>query len=222
MALVTLFERNFMHLSTAIFARSLVEEGARFDPQFAFLDDWDFFITLAQRTRFHFVPLQTFVWNAELGDSGAGGGRNSDSERFVHDRDLVYAKWATRRDALIDRVLEILQAAHASAQNGDYANAAAACREALAVSQNDPWALNLLAMVQRAQGDLVQARVTQELAIAVRGSDADLVYNLALLCRDLGDRSAARVHAVKANALDPQNPKYRALVDALAAVAPLS
>jgi glycosyltransferase involved in cell wall biosynthesis len=101
MALMSLFERNFIHLSAALFARSLVSEGARFDPQFAFLDDWDFFINLAQRTRFHFTPRQTFVWNAEVGDSGAGAGRNIDQERFAHDRDLVYAKWQATRDALV-------------------------------------------------------------------------------------------------------------------------
>jgi tetratricopeptide (TPR) repeat protein len=215
MALMTLFERNFIHLSASLIARSLVEEGARFDPQFAFLDDWDFFIGLAQRARFHFVPQQTFVWNAEVGDSGAGGGRNIDETRFAHDRDLVYAKWQAVRDALVDRVQPMLQAAAAATQRGDMARAEATCHEVLGFSQNDPWALNLLAMIERATGRLAQARATQELAVAVRPGDPDLVYNLALLCREGKDTEAARKYAAHAVSLAPGVSKYRALAGAL-------
>jgi hypothetical protein len=215
MALVPLFERNFVHLSAALFARSLVDEGARFDPQFAYLDDWDFFVSLAQRTRFHFVPRQTFVWNAEVGDSGGGGGRNSDGSRFAHDRDLVYAKWQAVRDALVDRVQPMLQDAATAAQRGDLVRAEGACREVLAFSQNDPWALNLLAMIERATGKDAQARATQELAVAVRPGDADLVYNLAILCREGRDTEAARKYAAHAVSLAPGVAKYRALAGAL-------
>lgn len=217
MALMQLFERNFIHLSAALFARSLVDEGARFDPRFAYLDDWDFFISLAQRTRFHFVPLQTFVWNAEVGDSGAGGGRNSDETRFVHDRDLVYAKWRAAREALVDRTEPLLQEAASAAQRGALGDAEAAINRVLDVSQNDPWALNLLAMVERAAGRPADARRTQTLAVSVRPGDPDLVYNLALLCREAGDVAAARAHAGQAAALAPGEARYRQLATELSA-----
>src|SRR4029450_11757690 len=108
-----------------------------------------------------------------------------------------------------------LQAAAASAQRGDLAGAEAACNEGLAISQNDPWALNLLAMIERAGQKLAQARATQELAVAVRPGDADLVYNLALLCRDGKDMAAARNYAAHAVSLAPGVAKYRALAGAL-------
>lgn len=219
-SLMEVYERAYLHLSAALMARWLIDGGSRFDASLTVFEDWDFFIELGQHARFHFVPSETFKWYAEAGDSGTGGGLNHDDVRFAHFRDLVYAKWAARRDALIDRVLEVLRAADAAARAGDYASAAAACREALSVSQNDPWALNLLAMIERATGDLRQARQTQELSVAVRVGDPDLVYNLALLCRDLGDRAAARSHAAKASALAPESAKYRALVDDLSAAAP--
>jgi tetratricopeptide (TPR) repeat protein len=217
MALMQIFERSYIHLSATLFARSLIDEGARFDPQFAVLDDWDFFLTLAQRTRFHFVPRQTFVWHAEVGDSGAGGGRNEDEVRFVHDRDLVYAKWRATYEALVDRIQPILQDAAAAAQRGAYDEAEAACRRVLAFSQNDPWALNLLAMVGRARGRLPEALRTQALAVDVRPGDPDLVYNLALLYRDAGDAAAALKHAAHAAELAPKSAKYRQLATDLSA-----
>ena len=216
-ALMQLYERSYIHLSSALVDRSLVDGGTRFDPRFAILEDWDFFLTLAQRTRFHFVPRQTFVWYADAGDSGAGGGDNQDDARFVQHRDLVYAKWRAPYEALVDRVQPILQDAAASAQRGAFAEAEGACRRVLAISQNDPWALNLLAMVERADGRLGEARHTQELAVDVRPGDADLVYNLALLCRDLGDTTAARSHAARAAELKPDAAKYRALATQLSA-----
>jgi hypothetical protein len=214
-ALMQLFERSFIHLSAALVARSLVAGGCRFDPQFEILEDWDWFLTLAQRTRFAFVPRDTFVWNADAGDSGAGGGANEDNARFMRFRDLVYAKWQGARDALVDRVQPKLAEAAGAAQRGDLARAEAVCNEVLGFSQNDPWALNLLAMIERATGRLAQARATQELAVAVRPGDPDLVYNLALLCREAKDIEAARRYAAHAVSLAPGVAKYRALAGAL-------
>ena len=214
-ALMQLFERSFIHLSAALVPRSLVADGCRFDPQFEILEDWDWFIALAQRARFAFVPRDTFVWNADAGDSGAGGGPNRDDARFARFRDLVHAKWQGARDALVDRVQPMLQAAASAAQQGNLAAAEDACERVLAISQNDPWALNLLAMIERAGGKLAQARATQELAVAVRPGDADLVYNLALLCRDGKDMEAARQYAAHAVSLAPAVAKYRALAGAL-------
>jgi tetratricopeptide (TPR) repeat protein len=214
-ARMQLFERSFIHLSAALVSRSLVDEGCRFDPQFDTLEDWDWFLSLAQRTRFAFVPRETFVWNADAGDSGAGGGGNRDDARFVRFRDLVYAKWQAARDALVDRVQPKLAEAAEAAQRGDLAAAEAACNEVLGFSQNDPWALNLLAMIERAAGKLAQARATQELAVAVRPGDPDLVYNLALLCREGNDVEGARRYAAHAASLAPGVAKYRALAGAL-------
>lgn len=210
-ALMQLYERSYIHLSAALVQRSLVDAGCRFDPQFAILEDWDFFLALAQHTRFHFVPRATFVWHADAGDSGAGGGANQDDARFARFRDLVQSKWRPRREALAARVEPLLQAAAAAAQHGRLADAEAGCRDVLAASQNDPWALNLLAMVARARRDLHQARRLQSLAVDVRPGDADLVYNLALLCRDAGDLPSARAHAAHAATLAPQDPKHRRL-----------
>lgn len=210
-ATMQLFERSFIHLSAALVDRRLVDAGARFDPSFAILEDWDFFLNLAQRTRFHFVPLTTFVWHADAGDSGAGGGANQDDARFAQYRDRIHAKWRPAQEALAARVQPLLAGAVAAAQSGQFDLAQSRAQEILTFSQNDPWALNLLAMVARMRGDLAHARRVQSLAVDVRPGDADLVYNLALLCRDAGDLAAAKAHATHAATLAPQDPKHRRL-----------
>jgi len=178
---IELFERNFIHLSMSLFSRELVARGCRFDESLDILEDWDFFIQCAQHTHFHFEPRQTFEWHADAGDSGAGAGVNQDDARFAAFRDRIYAKWAPRHDALVERVRDGLQRAAELAKAHDFAGAEAICREVLGFSQNDPFALNLLAMVQRAAGRVDDARKTQALACAVRPHDASLARNLALL-----------------------------------------
>jgi glycosyltransferase involved in cell wall biosynthesis len=178
---IELYERNYIHLSMALFARELVARGCRFDESLDILQDWDFFIQCAQHTRFHFEPRQTFEWRAEVGNSGAGAGINQDDARFATFRDRIYRKWATRHDALVERVSGGLQRAAGLARTRDFAGAEAICREVLELSQNDPFALNMLAMVQRAAGRVDEARATQALACAVRPHDASLARNLALL-----------------------------------------
>ena len=178
---IELYERSFISLSVAIFSRELVARGCRFDEALEMLQDWDFFIQCAQHTRFHFEPRQTFEWRADVGSSGAGGGVNQNDARFAMFRDRVYAKWERQYNALVDGVAARLADADKRAKAGDRAGAEAVCREVLAQSQNDPYALNLLAMLQRSAGRLDDAIATQRLACAVRPNDASLAHNLALL-----------------------------------------
>ena len=180
-ALIELYQRNFIHLSMALVSHELIAQGCHFDESLEMLQDWDFFIQCAQHTHFHFEPRRTFEWRAEAGGSGAGAGANQDDARFAAFRDRIYAKWGAHHDALADRVATALARATESARAGDFVGAEAICREILAISQNDPFALNLRAMIERSAGRLDEARATQTLACAVRPNDPALLRNLALL-----------------------------------------
>ncbi|MGE5088945.1 MAG: glycosyltransferase [Candidatus Levyibacteriota bacterium] len=211
-ALHQLYERNFIHLSMALFSRELVALGCRFDESLEILQDWDFFLQCAQHTSFHFEPQARFEWRADVGNAGTGAGANHDAARFAIFRDRIYAKWAQRHQALAERVAADLERAASLASGGDIAAGERVCREILGYSENDPFALNLLAMMQRSSGRLRDARDTQELACAVRPGDSSFAYNLALLCRDLGDLEAARVHCRRAaSGSPPSEPAMRLL-----------
>lgn len=215
-SMVELYERNFIHLATALVSRALLAQGCRFDESLAVHEDWDFFLQCAQHGTFHFVPLQTFEWRADLGTSGAGAGANQDDARFAVYRDRVYQKWGAQRDALVDRVEPMLRDAAAKAASGDLEAAQARARAVLELSTNDPWALNLIAMIQRSAGRLEDADRTQSLAVAVRPEEASFVYNLGLISRARGDIDRARNCAQRALSIAPEYAPARKLLTELA------
>jgi hypothetical protein len=218
--LAQLYERSFIHLSSALFARDLVAAGCRFDESLEILEDWDFMLQLAQVATFAFVPLASFHWNADAGDSGAAGGANHDAVKFAAHRDRIYAKWQHAHDALVERTRPLLERAAALAQANRLGDADALCAQVLAISANDPWGLNLRAMMLRRAGRIDEARKTQALAVAVRPQDAGFVYNLALLDRAAGDPGAARRHAHRSLELDASFDAARALLAELGPAAP--
>jgi len=202
-SLSELYQRNFIHLSTALFARSLVADGCRFDESFEIMQDWDFFLQCAQHTRFHFEPRQTFEWRVDLGTSGTGVGGNQDAARFARFRDAIYAKWSAPRRTLAARVKQLLEEAAASLRARDFAGAEARCREALAASPGDPWALNTMALVYRATARLADAESAQAYAVAVRPNNPSLLFNLAEIQHERGDLAHARIALRRALELAP-------------------
>ena len=87
-------DTGFFRPHCAMFARSLVDDGARFDPAFEILEDMDFFIQCAQKTPFVFVEEATVRYYVDAGDSGAGRGVNRDAVRLDAALQLLHEKWA--------------------------------------------------------------------------------------------------------------------------------
>ena len=128
------------------------------------------------------------------------------NDLFIH-----YAMGAAQ-EALASRTQPLLEQAVRFAKAGRVVDAESLCGQVLAISVNDPWALNLRAMLLQQAGRLADARRVQAHAVAVRPQDGGFVYNLALLDRDSGDPEAARRHARKASKLDPEFAPARALI----------
>ena len=91
-----LFIGNYMQIGAALFHRSLVAEGARFDERLGCYEDWDFIIQLAQRTYFTYTGRPTNLWFAHAGESGAGMGANKRDDATRPFQEIVAAKWAAR------------------------------------------------------------------------------------------------------------------------------
>lgn len=221
-ALAELYERNFVHLSTLLFHRSLRDTGIAFDETLSLHEDWDFALQVAQRTRFADWPEPTFRWHADAGSSGGGGESNVDEPAFARYRDQVYAKWAPVRDAWVERCSTLMGRAVAHATAGRLAEAEADARAVLAFSQNDPHALNLLAMLALRNGDSAQAFACQSLAAEVRPRDADIRANLARVHLARGERERARATLHEALALNPAHAGAAATLRLLATTAPAS
>jgi glycosyltransferase involved in cell wall biosynthesis len=90
-----LMAQNYIQIGAALFSRRIVAEGYRFDESFECFQDWDFWIQLAQRTRFAFTARATNRWFAHSGESGCGMGSNSDPSRQDRFGRRLVRKWAS-------------------------------------------------------------------------------------------------------------------------------
>lgn len=93
---------GFFRTAAALFARSLVDDGARFDPAFDILEDMDFWVQCAQRTPFVHVGWPTVRYAVSSGGSGTGADANHDRARVDAALAQLRAKWselAARLDA---------------------------------------------------------------------------------------------------------------------------
>jgi glycosyltransferase involved in cell wall biosynthesis len=115
---LSLFGRNYIQIGAALFSRRLVLEGFRFDETFECLQDWDFWIQLAHRTRFAYTGKPTNVWFAHSGASGCGMGPNSDSRQFDRFSDLLRRKWTPALTALQRKVAHHRSLAQSAMLNG--------------------------------------------------------------------------------------------------------
>jgi glycosyltransferase involved in cell wall biosynthesis len=95
-----LFRQNYIQIGAALFHRSLVRMGCRFDESLALLQDWDFWIQLAQRTHFAFSGKATNVWFFTQGDSGSGAGANRNPELVNEYGNRIVHKWELERETL--------------------------------------------------------------------------------------------------------------------------
>lgn len=211
MALSEFYRRNFVHPSTAIVDVALVHAGCRCDESLQVHEDWDWLLQCAQRARFHFLRAKTFVWYADAGNSGAGGGRNLDAATTGAATEAVRRKWASRYLQLVDSLRPVLAQAIGAFARREWTDAARAIGAALSLDSNNPDALLLLAKVERAGGRLAEAQAAVALACVVRPDDAVLVYNLALICRERGDIATARECALRLGRIAAHDPRAAAL-----------
>ncbi len=88
-----LLAANYIPNMALLFHRSLVEEkGCRFDESLEVLEDWDFFLQLAQHGDFLHVPGVSAVYRYGLGNSGLSAQRCE--EYYRAHRARVITKWA--------------------------------------------------------------------------------------------------------------------------------
>lgn len=88
-----MFHQNRFAIHAALFNRSLIDQGVRFDTKFDRLEDLDFFIACGARTAFEFVPVETCIWNAFTGQSGMGFAGNFDSAQHERYMQIIRGKW---------------------------------------------------------------------------------------------------------------------------------
>jgi len=109
-----------------LFQRSLVDEGVRFDPDFAVHEDHDFQINCATRSEFRYVDAATCLWHAQAGDSGCGFGANDDAPQRTQSLRKIRRKWDAALRHWLSDVDAVLFTGRQYLLGGD-ATAARAC-----------------------------------------------------------------------------------------------
>lgn len=120
-----LFRSNYIAIHAALFSRSLVAEGCRFDERLPMFEDWDFWLQLALRSPFAFVAQPTALYHAAAGESGAGSEGNLDREALLANRARLVAKWGAEQARLQQKARHALERAQALDKAGRSAAAEA-------------------------------------------------------------------------------------------------
>jgi len=188
---VQLYYQNRSHPAATLFHRSLVDEGARFDPDFPVYEDHDFFINCATRSDFQFVDATTCVWNAFIGDSGAGRGDNADDAQHAHFHAKLHRKWASFFAPLLGQPETLIYVGQQYLREKDPQKALDYLERAVVARPNDINALNLAGMANLRTGNFDRAEALLTQALHQLPDHAGLRENLAVL-RRARDAAAAQ------------------------------
>lgn len=85
--------RNFIPIHAVLFHRSLLDAGCRFDESLDLLEDWDFWLQLAEHTRFLHVDRISACYR-NYGESGFG--EKLDADLLTRATSAVFEKWKNR------------------------------------------------------------------------------------------------------------------------------
>jgi glycosyltransferase involved in cell wall biosynthesis len=169
--------------------RSLIDEGARFDPAFAVYEDHDFFVNCATRTAFRYIDIPTCIWNAQAGESGCGFGSNDNKPQRDDYIARIRRKWVAFFDPWLHNFDAVLYCGQHYLKVGDFAVALDCLERALALRPDDINALNLAGMANYRNGNLERAELLLTHALQRLPQHPGLIGNLALV---QGQRGAAR------------------------------
>lgn len=191
---VQLYYQNRSHPAATLFHRSLVEEGARFDPQFVVYEDHDFFVNLASRSQFRFVNEATCIWNAHGGESGCGHGPNTNEPQRELYYDKLHRKWAPLFDRWLREPEALIFLGQHNLRAGDAKVALDCLERALALKPSDINAANLCGLANYHAGNLERAEFLLAGAAARVPDHAGVAKNLELVRRKrsvIADRDEA-------------------------------
>ena len=87
---VGLIGGNYIPIHAALFHRSLLRSGCRFDENLEVYEDWDFWLQLSKFTRF--IHLDQISANYRASDN-SGVGLWADESKTRHGREAIYEKW---------------------------------------------------------------------------------------------------------------------------------
>ena len=95
---VLLMQDNYIPIHAALFRRSVLQQGCRFDPELEIYEDWDFWLQLTQLGDFHHVNVRAHFTAKGRSQTGAATSDNrySPDTPLGASRAMLYQKWKNR------------------------------------------------------------------------------------------------------------------------------
>jgi hypothetical protein len=208
---------NLFPCHAVLFSRRMIEIGCRFDVGLLVMEDWDFWLQLAEHTDFVRVPGFTARYHIDAGNSGAGCGANRDPKAVDLAARRIADRWKSRRAALTRELLAQRDRAFALFGAGRQAESEPLFRDLAEFMPDDPDVLAILGYFSFRRGDATQAAALLERAIAHAPPRADLRFNLALALEAIGERRAALAQLQSALSIDAAFDPARRMMGRLAA-----
>lgn len=180
-------DTGFFYSQAALFARALIANGARFDPNFEILEDLDFFVQCAQLTRFVYVPRATSKSYRGAGTSGTGSLR--DPARINTAVHRLRTKWSALEFRLRGTPEFRVEQALWNVDYGQIEQAEVLLGDVLAERQDWPEALAVLAILEAKRGNRVSLHRALERLQSHEPDDADLCTRIAAIRARFTDAS---------------------------------
>ncbi len=212
-SLTRLHDENLFSPHAVLFSRRFVEVGCRFDVALSVMEDWDFWLQLAEHSDFVHVPGITARYYVEAGNSGAGLGANRDSDALDIAARKIAARWQSRREALARQLLAERDRAFALFGSKRRAESETLLQYVEEFMPDDADVLAMLAYFSFHRGDATRAGTLLERAIANAPPRADLRYNLALALEANGRAREALTQIEAALSIDSAfDPAHRMML----------
>jgi tetratricopeptide (TPR) repeat protein len=158
-----------LHMMAALFHRSLIDEGVRFDESLPIFEDHDFLIQCACHTEFAFVDKVTSRWFGYGGTSGAGLGGNNNAPLVQETLTRIHRKWARVKEEWSNTADGLLHLGLSAAQEGRAAEASALLDRAVDRARDDVGALDVAQSILLGKHALQRGRLAEALTLLERG-----------------------------------------------------
>jgi len=205
-----LHERNYIHVGAALFARSLVAEGCRFDAAAGSCEDWDFWLQCSERTDFAFCNRASTNWRMKTG--AADGAAAPDDTAGEEARTAVRGKWTAVREGLVARFAAIVEAGLRAQHEGSSLQAEREYRAALRLNALHPDVLARLAGLLDARRDTAEAMACLRLALWGNPARTDVACTLARMEIDAGNHRGADKLLAAVLRREPANVEANAML----------
>jgi tetratricopeptide (TPR) repeat protein len=159
------------HMMAALFHRSLLDGGVRFDESLSICEDHDFWIQCAQHTEFKFVNKMTNRWHGFIGTSGAGVGINNNAVLVKETLSKVHQKWADLQQEWSNTLDGLLYLGRSALQDELSAEAMPFLGRALELTRDNIDSLGIGDMLFLAQHALKIGSIADALPILERALD---------------------------------------------------